>query len=69
MNTVSSKTNPLAYLKAIVGLIGAVGSALLAVYGPDTEVGQILNVVVVIATAVAIYLTPNAPVVPNPPES
>jgi hypothetical protein len=38
--------------KAYVALIGAVVTALLAVYGPDTKVGQVLTIVSVIATAV-----------------
>ena len=38
--------------KAIAALVGATATALLGVYGPDTQVGHILTIVVGVATAV-----------------
>lgn len=52
--------------KFVVGLVGAVGTALLGIYGPDTTVGRIVTVAVALATAVGVYLVPNAPVVTPP---
>lgn len=52
-------TTVLPYLKAYAALIGSIATALLAVYASDTEVGQILTVVSVIATAVATWAVPN----------
>lgn len=49
------------YAKFIVGLVGAVASAVLAVLGPD-RVPAWVAVVVAVATAVGVYLTPNQPV-------
>lgn len=46
--------------KAWVALIGAIASALLGVFTAETVVGQVLTVVVVIATAVATFAVPNA---------
>jgi hypothetical protein len=46
--------------KAYVALIGSIATALLAVYGPDTTVGQVLTIVTVIATAVGTWAVPNA---------
>lgn len=63
VTAVTSQANPLAYIKAIVALIGAVASGLLGVYAADTAVGQVLTVCVVIATAVATWSFPNAAVV------
>jgi hypothetical protein len=51
--------SPLEYAKAIVGAVGSTATALLAVYGPETDVGHWLTVVSVVATAVAVYLVPN----------
>lgn len=45
--------------KAVAALIGSVATALLAIYGPDTQVGHVLTVVVAIVTAVATYAVPN----------
>lgn len=45
--------------KAYVALVGAIATALLGIYGPDTQVGQILTVVVAIATAIATFAVPN----------
>jgi len=47
--------------KAIAALVGATATALLGVYGPDTQVGHILTIVVGVATAVATFAIPNAP--------
>jgi hypothetical protein len=51
--------------KAYVALIGAVVTALLAVYGPDTKVGQVLTIISVVATAVGTYAVPNADSAPD----
>lgn len=53
-------TNALVYAKSIAALVGAIVTALLGVYGPDTEVGAVLTVVAAVATAVATYTVPNA---------
>ena len=45
--------------KAYVALIGAICTALLGIYGPDTTVGQWLTVIVAVATAIATYSVPN----------
>lgn len=47
------------YAKAYAALIGAIVTALLGLYGPDTKVGQILTVLAVVLTAVATYRIPN----------
>jgi hypothetical protein len=47
------------YAKAVAGLVSAVATSLLAVYGADTEVGKLLTVIVAIAGAVAVYAIPN----------
>lgn len=62
-----NKANPLAYAKAIVALVGAIATALLVQYGPDTEIGAVLTVVSIIATAILTYLTSNAPIVGEDP--
>lgn len=45
--------------KAYVSLIGALATALLGIYGPDTEVGHVLLIVVALATAFGTWATPN----------
>jgi hypothetical protein len=47
--------------KAYVALVGSVATALLALYGPDTQVGHILTVVVALATAFSVHQVPNKP--------
>jgi len=47
------------YLKAYAALIGAVCTALLGVYGPDSETGHWLTVIVAVATAAATWAVPN----------
>ena len=54
-------TNPAQAAKAYVALAGAIATALLAVFTADTTIGQVLTVVVVVATAFATYTVPNAP--------
>lgn len=54
------------YAKAYAALIGSIATALLAVYTADTEVGKILTVVAIIATAVGTWAVPNSPA-PQPP--
>lgn len=54
-----SKIQP--YLKMYAALVGSICTALLAVYTADTQVGQILTVASVIATAVATWAVPNQP--------
>lgn len=46
--------------KAYVSLVGALVSALLGVYGPDTDLGHVLTVVSVLATAFLTWRVPNA---------
>lgn len=43
-----------------VALVGAIASALLTVFAQDTTVGQVLNVIVVVATAIGVYAMRNA---------
>src|SRR6478609_8066448 len=64
VTTVTSQTNPLAYAKAIATLVGTVVTGLLGVYGPDTEVGKVLVIVSIVATAITTWVVPNALVVP-----
>lgn len=47
------------YLKAYAALVGAIATALLGVYTADTEVGRVLTVVSVVATAVVTWAVPN----------
>lgn len=65
VTTVTSQANPLAYLKAIATLVGTVATGLLAIYTGDTEVGKVLTIVVIVATALTTWVVPNAPVVPD----
>lgn len=64
VKTVTSQSNPLAYLKAIATLVGTIATALLGVYTADTEVGKVLTIAAIICTAVATWVIPNALVVP-----
>jgi CBS-domain-containing membrane protein len=63
VTTVTSQANPLAYAKAIATLVGTIATALLGVYTADTEVGKVLTIVSIIATAIATWAIPNAPVI------
>jgi hypothetical protein len=45
--------------KAYVALVGAVATALLGIYGPETEVGHWLTVIVAVSTALATFAVPN----------
>lgn len=47
------------YLKAYAALLGSVCTALLGVYGPDTQTGHLLTVVLAVLTAVATFAVPN----------
>lgn len=49
----------LEYAKTIVAAVGGVGTALLTVYAPDTQTGHVITIVVVVATALGVYLVPN----------
>lgn len=64
VTTVTSQTNPLAYLKAIATLVGTIVTGLLGVYTADTNIGHALVVISIIATAIATWVVPNALVVP-----
>jgi len=64
VTTVTSQTNPLAYMKAIATLVGSIATGLLGVYASDTTIGQVLTVVAIIATAIVTWAVPNALVVP-----
>lgn len=50
---------PAEYAKAIAALIGSICTALLGIFTADTQLGQVLTVVAVIATAVATFQIPN----------
>ena len=52
-----------AYVAAIAGLITTVATALLAVYGPETQVGHVLTVAVAVAGAILTFLGTYA--IPN----
>lgn len=47
--------------KAYVALIGAICTALLGIYGPETTVGHWLMVILAVATAVVTFAVPNKP--------
>jgi len=49
-----------------VGLIGAVVTSLLTVFGPGTRTYQVLTVVSALVTAAGVYLVPNAPAITPP---
>lgn len=51
----------LANAKAYVALVGSIASALLGVFAADSRVGQVLTVVVVVATAIGTWRVPNSP--------
>ena len=71
----------LPYAKGIAALVGSVCTALLGIYGPETDMGRILTVVAAVATAVVTWAIPNAdpagthqeqsvqPVAPEPQDS
>lgn len=48
------------YAKAIAAFVGSLTTALLGIYGPDTQVGAVLVVIAAVATVVATYTVPNA---------
>ena len=52
--------NALRYSKAIAAFVGALSTALLGNYRPDTKAGHVLTLAVVVATVVATYRVPNA---------
>ena len=64
VTTVTSQTNPLAYMKAIATLVGTIATGLLTEFGPGGTLGVWLTVVVVVATAITTWVVPNALVVP-----
>ena len=47
-------------IKDYIALIGVVATALLGVFGPDTQVGKVLTIVVAIATAIASFKVSKA---------
>jgi CBS-domain-containing membrane protein len=49
------------YLKTYAALVGAIATALLAVYGPETKAGAALVVVSIVATAVVTWAVPYKP--------
>lgn len=57
--TVTNKSNPLYYLKALVSLVLAILTALAAFYGDEQWYGVVLAVL----TAIATYVVPNAELV------
>lgn len=58
---VTSKANPLAYLKAIVVIIGGSLTGVVGLYGEQPW----YVVAVALVTSIATYLTPNATVEPG----
>lgn len=53
--------------KFIVGLLGAIAVSLSTVVAPDSTLGKVVTIVLALATAVGVYLTPNAPEEPAQP--
>lgn len=47
--------------KAYVALVGTIATALLGVFAADSEIGKVLTIVAVVATAVGTYAVPNRP--------
>lgn len=54
------KQHVLESAKAYTALVVGIATALLGVYGPDTQVGQVLTVVVAVGGAIAVWTVPNA---------
>lgn len=50
--------------KFVVGLIAAVAGSLSTAFGPDTTIGHVITIVILVAGAIGVYLVPNA--VPAP---
>jgi hypothetical protein len=46
--------------KAYASLVGAIATALLGVFAADSEVGKVLTIVSVVATAFVTWRVPNA---------
>lgn len=46
--------------KGYAALVGAICTGLLGVYATDTQVGQVLTVVSIVATAFVTWVVPNA---------
>lgn len=57
-----------ANLKAYAALLGAVATALLGTYATGSTLGDVLTIVVAIATAVGTWAVPNTPATTLPPE-
>lgn len=55
-------THVLVNAKGYAALVGAICAALLGVYAAESQVGQVLTVVSVVATAVVTWRVPNADV-------
>lgn len=64
MLMVTSKTHPLASLKAYASLAGVIATAMLGTFAADSTIGLILTLAAAVATAIATYVVPNADVVP-----
>lgn len=47
--------------KAYVALVGSLATALLALYGPDTQTGHVLTIVLALVTAFGTFQVPNQP--------
>lgn len=54
------KQHVLESAKAYVALVVGIATALLGIYGPDTKVGEVLTVIVVVGGAFAVWKVPNA---------
>lgn len=51
--------------KFVVALVGAVASAVATLVAPDSTAGKVISIVIVAATAVGVYFTPNKAAEPD----
>ena len=49
------------YAKGLAGLVTAVATSLLTIFGPETEVGKYLTIAVAVAGAISVYGISNRP--------
>ncbi len=54
------------FAKFWVGLVGSATTAILGVIPPAAPIWQTLTIISAVATAVGVYLVPNAPAPPAP---
>jgi hypothetical protein len=53
------------YAKFIVAALGAVATSVVQVFGPDTTAGRVATIVLAAVTALAVYVVPNTPGLPQ----